>query len=82
MEDIARTLGANLRKARSRQGLTQDQVAELIDLPVELYARMERGALLPSMQLFVKLCRLLEVAAGQLLGMSHPRLQPIRRGAK
>jgi transcriptional regulator with XRE-family HTH domain len=80
MEDIGRTLGANLRKARSRQGLTQEQMAELVDLPVELYARMERGALLPSMQLFVKLCRLLDVTAGQLLGMTRPRFQSVRRG--
>jgi transcriptional regulator with XRE-family HTH domain len=82
MEDIARTLGANLRKARSRQGLTQAQLAELIDLPVELYARMERGALLPSMHLFVKLCRLLDVTAGQLLGMSRPRFQSVRRSSE
>jgi DNA-binding XRE family transcriptional regulator len=80
MEDIGRTLGANLRKARSHQGLTQAQMAEMVDLPVELYARMERGALLPSMQLFVKLCRLLDVTAGQLLGMPRPKVQPVRRG--
>jgi transcriptional regulator with XRE-family HTH domain len=80
MDDIARTLGANLRKARSRQSLTQAQMAELIDLPVQLYARMERGALLPSMQLFVRLCQVLDVSAGQLLGMPRPRVRLARGG--
>ena len=80
MEDIARTLGANLRKARSRHSLTQAEMARLIDLPVELYARMERGALLPSMQLFVRLCHVLDVSAGQLLGMSRPGMRLARGG--
>jgi transcriptional regulator with XRE-family HTH domain len=78
MEDIARTLGTNLRKARCRQGLTQAQMAELVDMPVELYARMERGAMLPSMQMFVKLCHGLDATAGELLGMSRPRLRLAR----
>ena len=82
MEDIARTLGANLRKARHHQGLTQAHMAELIDMPVELYARMERGALLPSMRLFVKLCHVLDAPAAQLLGMPPPTLHPLRRGAE
>lgn len=78
MEEIARTLGTNLRKARCRQRLTQAQMAEFIDMPVELYARMERGALLPSMQMFVKLCRVLDARAGELLGMPSSSLRAIR----
>ena len=81
MEDIARTLGVNLRKARCRRGLTQAQMADLIDMPVELYSRMERGALLPTMQLFVKLCHVLDAPAGKLLGMSGLRLRPMRGSA-
>jgi transcriptional regulator with XRE-family HTH domain len=83
MNDIARALGANIRQARCRQDLTQAQMAELIGMSVEMYGRMERGGLLPSMEMFVKLCRALGVQAGQLVGFPRlpPRLRLIRGGS-
>jgi transcriptional regulator with XRE-family HTH domain len=74
--DFTRTLGANMRKARLRLNLTQHQVAESIDLPVDVYGRMERGAMLPRLELFVTLCNRLGATPDQLLGFSRSPPRP------
>jgi transcriptional regulator with XRE-family HTH domain len=71
-----KTLGANLRKARSHQNLTQQDVAESVDVPVEVYGRIERGAMLPRMELFVALCHRLGTTPDQLLGFSRSQPRP------
>lgn len=71
MNDFTRKLGGRLRQARSQLGLTQQQVAELVDVPVEVYGRIERGAMLPGLKLFVELCVRLGTTPDQLLGFSH-----------
>jgi transcriptional regulator with XRE-family HTH domain len=73
MDDFRKMLGANLRKARSRQGLTQDQVAASIDIPTEVYGRIEQGSMVPRLELLVTLCRRLGATPDQLLGFSGPR---------
>jgi transcriptional regulator with XRE-family HTH domain len=73
MDDIKKKLGANMRMARLRRGLTQEQVANSSDIPVEVYGRMERGAVLPRLDLFVTLCDRLGATPDQLLGLSGSR---------
>lgn len=70
MEDLKKKLGANMRKARHRQGLTQEEVAASIDIPTEVYGRMERGAMVPRLELFVTLCGRLGATPDQLLGFA------------
>jgi transcriptional regulator with XRE-family HTH domain len=81
MDDFKKMLGANLRKARRRQGLTQEQVAASIDLPAEVYERIERGAMMPRMELFVTLCNRLDATPDQLLGFSRSRSRPSKEEA-
>jgi transcriptional regulator with XRE-family HTH domain len=73
MDDFKKRLGANLRRARSRQGLTREQVAASIDLPAEVYERMEQGAMVPRLEAFVTLCNTLGATPDQLLGFSGTR---------
>jgi transcriptional regulator with XRE-family HTH domain len=73
MREFAMRLGSNMRRARHQLELTQAQVAESIDLQVEVYGRLERGAMLPSMGLFVAICDTLGVTPNQLLGYSEPQ---------
>jgi transcriptional regulator with XRE-family HTH domain len=40
---ILRRLGRNLRDARREAGLTQEQVAQRMDVKLTQYSRMERG---------------------------------------
>ena len=41
--DYLRTLGRNLRGARARAGVTQEEVARLIDMNPRQYGRLEAG---------------------------------------
>ena len=70
MDDFRKMLGTNLRKARHRQGLTQEEVAASIDIPTEVYGRMEQGSMVPRLELFVTLCGRLDATSDQLLGFA------------
>jgi transcriptional regulator with XRE-family HTH domain len=82
MEELARMLGANFRKARCEKGLTQEEVAKKIGVSVELYSRMERGTVLPSVETFTTLYYVLDVPMEALIGSPdpRPRLRLIRGG--
>ncbi|WP_224244806.1 helix-turn-helix domain-containing protein [Hyalangium gracile] len=77
MREFSKVLGSNMRQARQRINLTQEQVAESLDMPVEVYGRMERGSMLPRMEMFVAICRTLGATPDQLLGYSQTRPDPI-----
>lgn len=53
-----------------RLELTQADVAERIDVATEVYGRLERGGMLPSVQTLLKLCHELNVSSDELLGLS------------
>lgn len=72
MNEFTTKLGGRLREARNRMGLTQQQVAELVDVPTEVYGRIERGAMLPRLKLLVDICARLNTTPNQVLGFSHP----------
>jgi transcriptional regulator with XRE-family HTH domain len=70
VKTLRRIVGANLRNARLRQGLTQEQAAELIGMSCEVYGRMERGGIFPRVARLIEICQKLGVSADQLLGLS------------
>ena len=59
-----------------RAGLTQAEVAERLGLSHEVYGRLERGLLLPSILTLRRLCLVLHLPADRLLGLAsaHPPL--------
>jgi len=67
---LARQIGAVAREARTRAGITQEEAAERVGIATEVYGRMERGNMLPSLPTLVKLCRALGIDANPLLGFS------------
>jgi transcriptional regulator with XRE-family HTH domain len=67
---LAMTIGAAARTARARLELTQADVAERIDVATEVYGRLERGGMLPSVQTLLKLCNELNISADELLGLA------------
>lgn len=69
---LAITIGAAARAARARLELTQADVAERIDVATEVYGRLERGGMLPSVQTLLKLCHELNISADELLGLAAP----------
>ncbi|WP_075005749.1 helix-turn-helix transcriptional regulator [Stigmatella aurantiaca] len=76
-KELASTIGAAARAARMRLELTQADVAERIDVATEVYGRLERGGMLPSVQTLLKLCHELNVSSDELLGLAQ--LSPVNR---
>jgi transcriptional regulator with XRE-family HTH domain len=70
---LAGHIGSVAREARTKAGLTQEQAAERIGVVTEVYGRMERGKILPSLPTLVRLCKALGIDANPLLGFSASR---------
>jgi transcriptional regulator with XRE-family HTH domain len=70
---LALHIGAVAREARTRAGITQEEAAERVGLATEVYGRLERGNMLPSLPTLVRLCRALAIDANPLLGFSSPQ---------
>lgn len=75
-EELAITVGAAARAARVRLGLTQADVAERVGIAMEVYSRMERGKVLPSVTTLRRLCQVLRIGADTLLGLEVVMLEP------
>ncbi|WP_349632739.1 helix-turn-helix domain-containing protein [Pseudomonas aeruginosa] len=43
MSDVTMAIGENIRKARERKGLRQEQVAEMAGIPLSTYKNYEHG---------------------------------------
>ncbi|XXF78717.1 helix-turn-helix transcriptional regulator [Myxococcaceae bacterium GXIMD 01537] len=70
-EKLRKTLGANARSARLREELTQEQVAERLDISPEVYGRIERGLIFPRVPTLVDLCRVLRKPSDEILGLMN-----------
>jgi transcriptional regulator with XRE-family HTH domain len=68
-KDLAVAIGNAARQARHARKLTQQQVAERLDVSVEFYSRMERGLAHPSLEVFLRMLDALGVSADTLLGL-------------
>lgn len=66
---LAVSVGEEARTARMRAGLTQADVAERIGIAAEVYGRMERGKMMPSVPTLFRLCLALRLSADVGLGL-------------
>jgi transcriptional regulator with XRE-family HTH domain len=66
-ENLRRTLSANLKKYRAREGVTQEKLAEMTDLSDQLIRDIEGCRTWVSDKTIVKLARSLKVEVYQLL---------------
>ena len=67
---LASTIGTAARAARVRANLTQEDVAERVGLATEVYGRLERGGMLPSVPTLKKLSEILHIPSDVLLGLT------------
>lgn len=80
---LSQRLGSTARRARLARGLTQADVAEELGIATEVYGRLERGKMLPSVQTLIRLSVALELSADALLGLTPgatPQLVARERG--
>ncbi|MBP3583451.1 MAG: helix-turn-helix transcriptional regulator [Clostridia bacterium] len=60
-------MGDRIRETRKRLNLTQEQLAESLDISVNYISEIERSLKHPSLQVFIKLIEVLDVSADYLL---------------
>ena len=61
-------LGDNIRKARKKMGLTQEELASQIGVTSQAVSRWESGAGMPDISIIVPLARVLKVSTDTLFG--------------
>lgn len=62
-----KTIGRNIRQARVRAGLTQEQTAELLKISQLHFGRLERGERPASLEQIARIAQVLEVSTASLL---------------
>ena len=60
-------VGKNIKKAREKIGLTQEQVAEKAGIHVSYYSRIERGVVNPSLEVLESIAKVLKVKSSEIL---------------
>ena len=71
MGTIGERIGAAVRAARRKKGLTQEGLAEKVGLTPESVSRIENGTT-ASLETFVELARVLELDTGRVLAIKMP----------
>ena len=61
------SMGDRIREARKKLNLTQEQLAEKLDITWVYVSEIERNLKMPSMPLFIKMVEVLDVSADYLL---------------
>jgi transcriptional regulator with XRE-family HTH domain len=77
---LLKSLGMETRAARQRLGLTQEQVAEQLDLVTPIYGRIERGQLMPSVPTLRRLALTLGLSTDTLLALMPADVAPSVEG--
>ncbi|PTL83096.1 helix-turn-helix domain-containing protein [Vitiosangium sp. GDMCC 1.1324] len=70
-DSLRQTIGSAAREARLHMGLTQEEVAERLGIATEVYGRLERGVIAPSISTLRKLCLTLYLSADKMLGTAN-----------
>jgi|GraSoiStandDraft_36_1057302.scaffolds.fasta_scaffold2526361_1 transcriptional regulator with XRE-family HTH domain len=65
-KELQRNFGKRLRYFRRDRDLTQEQLAELVDLSVNFISMLEKGEAAPSFDTITKLTNALNVDVGEL----------------
>ena len=61
------TIGKQIRKYRRAREITQEQLAEQIGVSLAWIGRLERGAGFPTIQLLIKIARVLRIKVHDLI---------------
>ena len=65
-------IGAQIHNARRAAGLTQEKLAEAVDVIPQAISDMERGVTSPSIRTLIDLSKVLDVSTDYLLGIETP----------
>ena len=62
-------IGKRIRRMRKKQKLTQEQLAEMVDISLSFMGHIERGTRVLSVDTLCRIARALHCSADELLGM-------------
>lgn len=65
--ELAKSIGRAIAKYRQNAGLTQAQVAEILNISNEAVSRMERGSIMPTVARLIQLANIFACEAADLL---------------
>ncbi len=60
-------IGQRLKKARKAKKMTQEELAEKLDVSIAFLSRIERGNSQVNLKRLVQICEILEVSPGEIL---------------
>lgn len=72
MEAVQR-IGARIRIARLRKGLSQPQLAERANLSTQTVSNLENGKAKMSIESFISILNALQISADELLELDYPK---------
>ena len=72
-------IGKRIKKKRVEKGFTQERLSELIGVGPSHMSHMESGKTVPSMEVFITLCNVLECSADELLCREITAAQPLMK---
>ena len=74
---LATNIGEACRAARAKAGLTQEDVADRVGIATEVYGRLERGNMTPSVPTLRRICVVLNLSADAALAIDkEAKLSP------
>ena len=71
MRDVLRKLGLRLKEIRKARGLTQEALAEKVDLSPQYLSRLEAGHQSPSLETVARLAEALDMELWELFDLGH-----------
>jgi len=77
---LQKCIGAAARRARDGLGLTQGDVAKRAGIAAQVYGRIERGGMMPSVFTLRAISAALGIEPGELLGMTADEVPSSGRG--
>lgn len=75
---LATNIGEACRAARAEAGLTQEDVADQVGIATEVYGRLERGNMTPSVPTLRRICVVLNLSADAALAIDKEAKLPPR----
>lgn len=60
-------IGSRIKKIRKNKKITQENLAEIIDVSVSYISRVERGTTKINLKRLLEICAVLEISAGEIL---------------
>lgn len=74
-DELARLVGKAIAHQRQQRGLTQEAVAERLEIGMEAVSRMERGVVVPTIVRLAELAHIFDCELVDLLRETSPRPQ-------